>query len=200
MLHFFLGGTILGVQAGPPSVKAPSPRGRPALSKSTDTVPCAPWEVEVRDSVKPISDFISSDAVCTDLKSTDREGAIGELAHLLHEAYPELKAKTVYNLLLARERLCSTAMESGMAIPHAKVSDLSQLKGAIALSKEGVDFCAPTGEKTHIFFVLISPENAAGQHLMALAQISRAFHSPQSREKIMKSTSPKELYAVITGS
>ena len=145
--------------------------------------------------MKPISDFISPKAILPELKSEDREGALGELSQLLSTAYPELSAKLVYDLLLAREELCSTAMDYGIAIPHAKVGDISNIHGAFAKSTNGVDFGLSTGEKTHIFFVLISPEKSASAHLMALAQISRNFQSEEYRNKIMTLSTKKELFA-----
>jgi len=149
--------------------------------------------------VKPISEFISRAAILAEMKSHDKEGAIGELAGLLAAAYDDLDAKEIYNLLLAREELCSTAMDCGMAIPHAKTASVGTIRGAFARSTAGVDFGASDQGKTHLFFVLVSPDKSAGMHLMALAQISRTFQDPNFREKVLQVASADDIYSLLTG-
>ncbi|MBU1537449.1 PTS sugar transporter subunit IIA [Myxococcota bacterium] len=149
--------------------------------------------------MKPISDFIAKKAILPEMKSRDKEGAIGELAQLLSNAYDNLDTKELYNLLLAREELCSTAMDGGMAIPHAKTSSVHGICGAFARSINGVEYGSSANEKTHLFFVLISPDKSAGLHLMALAQISRSFQDPTFRERIMQVNTVDEIYHLITG-
>jgi nitrogen PTS system EIIA component len=137
-------------------------------------------------------------AILVDIKSKDKNGILKELAKLLSNAYEELSKDKIYSLLLAREELCSTAIDGGLAIPHAKTGEFKNLYGAFARSVKGVDFGAMDNSKTHLFFVLISPENSAGEHLMALAHISRLFQEKKFRKQILKVESKNEIWNLLT--
>jgi mannitol/fructose-specific phosphotransferase system IIA component (Ntr-type) len=149
--------------------------------------------------MKPISDFISSDAIITELKSSDRDGVLGELANILSNSYPSIPKDHIFTLLRAREELCSTAMDFGMAIPHAKIDQVEQTCGAFARSSAGIEFGSSKEEKTHLFFVLVSPANNASNHLMALAQISRSFQNKGFREKISTIDGKINIYNLLIG-
>ncbi len=143
------------------------------------------------------TDFIQPNAIAPLLKGNSRDEVLHELSDLLVANYPELVSQDVFQLLRSREELSSTAMDGGLAIPHAKVPRLERMYGAFGRSVEGVSFGAPDGGKSHLFFVLISPERNAGGHLMALAHISRLFKDDQRRKNLLASSTSQELFTLL---
>ena len=120
-----------------------------------------------------ITDFLSSDSVIPQLASRDKTSAIEEMANLLASCHRELEKKQVLEVFLERERISTTAIGDGVAIPHGKLPAVDRVLGVFARSREGIDFASLDGEPTHLFFALIAPQNAAADHLKALARISR---------------------------
>ncbi len=145
------------------------------------------------------TDFIQPNAIAPTLTGRDRDEVLRELSDLLVRNYPELASQDVFSLLRAREELSSTAMDGGLAIPHAKVPRLERMYGAFGRSSDGVSFGAPDGGRSHLFFVLISPERNAGGHLMALAHISRLFKDEARRKGLMSGQNATELFQLLQG-
>ena len=109
----------------------------------------------------------------------------------------EADGKTLTKILADRERLASTAIGDGVAIPHGKLPSLQRLVGCVARSPRGVDFDSMDGRPTHVFFVLLAPENSTGIHLKALARISRLFKDPEFRTRLMQAQGAPEMFRVI---
>jgi len=105
-------------------------------------------------------------------------------------AYPSFSAQQLSDTLLEREKLGSTGIGEGVAIPHGKLPGLPGLLAAFGRKRAGVDFAAIDGKPTHLFFVLFAPDNSAGLHLKALARISRLFKQPQFRQAILNAEGP----------
>ena len=143
------------------------------------------------------TDFIQPNAIAPLLKGNSRDEVLRELSELLVNNYPELASQDVFQLLRAREELSSTAMDGGLAIPHAKVPRLERMYGAFGRSPDGVKFGAPDGGNSHLFFVLISPERNAGGHLMALAHISRLFKDEKRRKSLLSGSTSAELFSLL---
>jgi PTS system nitrogen regulatory IIA component len=144
-----------------------------------------------------IMDFLSDKAVSVDLRSKTKKDVINELVDLLGQAV-EIKNKgELVNILLAREALGSTGIGQGIGIPHGKSPNVKKLTAAFALSKEGVNFESLDGEPTHIFFLLVAPEESAGPHLKALARISRLLKDKYFRDTLIKANDPKEVLKII---
>jgi PTS system nitrogen regulatory IIA component len=100
-------------------------------------------------------------------------------------------------VLNEREKLGSTGIGEGVAIPHGKVGGLPKLVAAFAVSHAGVDFEAIDGKPSQIFFALVAPENSAGIHLKALARISRLFKNAKFRGQILEAKDAQEIYQLI---
>jgi PTS system nitrogen regulatory IIA component len=100
-------------------------------------------------------------------------------------------------VLMARERLGSTGIGDGIAIPHGKIGGIADLMIAIGRSNRGVDFNAMDGKPVHLFFLLMAPENSCGQHLKVLARISRLLKDNVFRNNLMKAGSPGELFNLL---
>ena len=145
-----------------------------------------------------IAEFLSPDAIIANLASRSKAGVIEELSEPLCRGIPWLKTQRIADVLEAREKLGSTGIGDGVAIPHGKMSELPRLLASFGISREGVNFDAIDGKPTHLFFALIAPENSAGVHLKALARISRLFKSPQFRQAILEARTPAEIYQLIS--
>jgi PTS system nitrogen regulatory IIA component len=146
-----------------------------------------------------IMDFLSEDAISTDLKSVNKTDAIKELVDLLiaaEELDKKEKAKVV-ELLVAREALGSTAIGHNVGIPHAKTDCVKELVAAFGLSRRGVDFDSLDGEPVYIFFLLLAPQDSAGPHLKALARISRLIKDKYFRETLRQAKDSKEIVRFI---
>jgi nitrogen PTS system EIIA component len=143
-----------------------------------------------------IVEFLQPGAVVDDLSGTTSAAVLAELSRPLassQKADPQRLLET----LLDREKLGSTGIGDGVAIPHGKVPGLPALMASFGRSKRGVDFKAIDAKPTFLFFTLFAPENSAGAHLKALARISRIFKNPAFRESIMKAKDAAEIYRLI---
>lgn len=145
-----------------------------------------------------IAEFLREDLVFPDLASTDKPGVLGELCAGLARASPGLTAARLAETLLEREKLGSTGIGEGVAIPHGKLPGIPGLIAAFARSRQGVDFASIDGKPTYLFFVLFAPENSAGVHLKALARISRLFKQPQFRQSILAAEGAAGIFKIIS--
>jgi nitrogen PTS system EIIA component len=145
-----------------------------------------------------IAEFLREDLVFPDLAATAKAGVVGEMCAGLARVYPTLSAQKLSETLLEREKLGSTGIGEGVAIPHGKLPGLPGLLAAFARKKSGVDFAAIDGKPTFLFFVLFAPDNSAGLHLKALARISRLFKQPQFRQGILAAADGPGIYRLIS--
>ena len=144
-----------------------------------------------------ITDFLTVETIIPRLESRQKDGVLKELAGYLVTAHPQLDKNKVLEMFCARERISTTAIGEGVAIPHGKLAGVEHVMGAFARSLEGVDFSSLDGEPTHLFFALIAPENAAADHLKALARISRLLKDADFRARLMKGGDSQQLFAMI---
>lgn len=145
-----------------------------------------------------IVDFVSVHTIIPALVSREKDTALVELAAGLAAKYDHLDQEKVLAVLRERERISSTAIGDGVAIPHGKLPGLEKIYGVFARSEAGVDFKSLDGELTHLFFVLIAPENAAADHLKALARISRLLKDAGFRQRLMMGKDQQELFKLIS--
>ena len=145
------------------------------------------------------SDFLSSKAVSSDLKSTTKTDVIAELVDLLISAgsIEKKHRKKVLEILMAREALGSTAIGQGIAIPHGKYGSIKKLVGCLGISKQGINFDSLDGEPAYIFFLLVAPVDSAGPHLKALARISRLLKDKYIRENLKTAKDGKSMFAIV---
>ncbi|MFH1868968.1 MAG: PTS sugar transporter subunit IIA [Candidatus Omnitrophota bacterium] len=144
-----------------------------------------------------LMDFLNKDAVTTDIKSTKKEDVIRELVDILSKTNPIKEKEKLIKTLMDREALGSTGIGQGIGIPHAKSSSVNELTAALGISNKGVDFDSLDGEPTHIFFLLVAPEDAAGPHLKALARISRMLKDKFLRDSLISAKDKKTALDVI---
>jgi PTS system nitrogen regulatory IIA component len=144
-----------------------------------------------------ITDFLDVKTVSPALDHGEKNAVLEELAELLAANHSELEKKKVLEVLLERERISTTAIGEGVAIPHGKLAGVDRVVGAFARSPKGVDFASLDGGPTHLFFALIAPENAAADHLKALARISRLLKDEAFRRRLMAGETAEELFTII---
>lgn len=144
-----------------------------------------------------ISDVLESNSVVPKLNSQTKPDVIKELAEKISTIYPNINADRLVEALMEREKLCSTAVDSGVAIPHAKMSGISEIVACFGRSIGGIDFDSLDSKKTHFFIVLIAPENSVGSHIQLLARISKVFKNSELRATIMDAESGDEIYESI---
>ena len=144
-----------------------------------------------------ITDFLSVKTVIPALANHEKNAVVQELAEWVAVSYPGLERQKVLDVLLERERISTTAIGEGVAIPHGKLPGVERVLGVFARSPGGVDFASLDGGLTHLFFVLIAPENAAADHLKALARISRLLKDESFRRRLMAGQTSDELFAII---
>src|SRR5256885_13976138 len=145
-----------------------------------------------------IAEFLREDLVFPDLQAKDKAGVLGEICAGLARASPALPAPRLTEALLEREKLGSTGVGEGVAIPHGQLAGIPGLIAAFARQKDGVGFAAIDGKPTYLFFVLFAPENSAGLHLKALARISRLFKQPQLRQAILAADGAPAIFRLIS--
>ena len=147
-----------------------------------------------------IVDFVGPELIVPQLTAHEKSAVIRELAdHLAaHVTGPQkIDREVLAKVLLERERLASTAIGEGVAIPHGKLDAVGKLVAVVGRAPEGVDFDSMDGRPTHLFFVLVAPENSTGVHLKALARISRLFKDPEFRTRLMQAKDGQEIFRVI---
>jgi PTS system nitrogen regulatory IIA component len=144
-----------------------------------------------------ITEILSQEMVLPDLQGNTKPEILHELAQTFTSQFPNLNPDTVAAVLAERERLGSTAIGDGIAIPHGKIRGVSRIVGAFGRSKKGVDFDSLDGNRTHLFFVLIAPEESTSLHLKALARVSRLFRDVAFRERLEAAAGSEELFNLI---
>ncbi len=144
-----------------------------------------------------ILDFLSVDAVVSELKATTKKGVLEELVGLLAKDGKVKDTPSTVEVLIEREKLGSTGIGQGIAIPHAKTDQAHQVVAAFGLSRKGVQFDALDGEPVHIFFLLVAPPDAAALHLKALARISRLLKDKFFRQSLRETKTPAEIVKLI---
>jgi PTS system nitrogen regulatory IIA component len=145
-----------------------------------------------------ISDLLTPDSVVASLRGvTNKKQALQELsrraAHIvgLHE-------RRVFDVLVERERLGSTGVGMGIAIPHGKLVELDRLYGLFARLEKPVDFASVDDRPVDLIFLLLAPESAGADHLKALARVSRLLRNAAICEKLRGTDSADALYALLT--
>ncbi|HTT78013.1 MAG TPA: PTS sugar transporter subunit IIA [Candidatus Binataceae bacterium] len=144
-----------------------------------------------------ITEILSQDMVLPDLQGSAKPEILLELAQSFTAQFPNLSADAVAAVLAERERLGSTAIGDGIAIPHGKIRGVNRIVGAFGRHKKGVDFDSLDGNPTHLFFVLVAPEESTSLHLKALARVSRLFRDGAFRERLQVAHSAEELFKFI---
>lgn len=136
-------------------------------------------------------------SIVADLKARDKEGVLREIVgHMAASGLIE-NEQAALEVVLERERVGSTGIGEGIAIPHGKLEELQTVVAAFGRSAEGVEFDSLDGEPVRIVFLLLSPESSASMHLKALARVSRMLKSKQFRKDLLDAVDVAAIHARI---
>jgi PTS system nitrogen regulatory IIA component len=144
-----------------------------------------------------ISDLLQPDAVFASLKVQNKKQLLQELSA---RAAPRtgLADRRIFETLNERERLGSTGVGQGIAIPHGRMSDIKTIVGTFARLETPIDYDAVDKQPVDLVFMLLAPDAAGADHLKALARVSRLLRNQQTCEKLRAATKPEALYAILT--
>jgi nitrogen PTS system EIIA component len=145
-----------------------------------------------------LTDILGAEGILAGMQAASKEAALKELADLAAKTRPGLEPAEALRAILERERIGTTGIGDGIAIPHGKTARLRSCLGCLAVSRSGVDFAALDGQKTHIFFLLLSPEGEVRPHLKALARITRVLRDPALRQALVGASEAGEVYGLLT--
>ena len=143
-----------------------------------------------------ICDVLQKKTILPDLKAQNKKGILEELVAPISKI-ANVNQEDLVKVLMERERLGSTGIGGGIGIPHGKMKDMDSLILGFGLSRKGVDFESLDGLPTHIFFLLITPENSTGLHLKLLARISRILKDDAFKSSLLNATSADEILDII---
>lgn len=144
-----------------------------------------------------LPEILEESNIIPELTAKDKIGVLEELAEVISNHEPAIDKGTLVKVLVERERLGSTGIGDGVAIPHGKMHDVRNPIISFGRSKQGLDFESMDGQPVHLFFLLIAPENSSGIHLQVLAKIAKILKNRDFRKKLMKPATRKELYQTI---
>lgn len=144
----------------------------------------------------PLTDLVSPTAVIPALKANSKKQALQEIAAKAADL-TELSDRTIFEILLQREKLGSTGVGNGVAIPHGKLPNLNKVFGLFARLDRPIDFEALDGQPVDLIFLLLAPEGAGADHLKALARVARLLRDPEVARKLRDSSNAEALYAVL---
>jgi PTS system nitrogen regulatory IIA component len=144
-----------------------------------------------------LGDLLTPEGVIPSLKAKSKKQALQELSQRAAEL-TGLQARDLFDTLLQRERLGSTGLGRGIAIPHVKTRSLKDIVCLFARLEEPIEFDSLDNEPVDLIFLLVAPEHASGDHLKALARISRLLREPDTLARLRSAKDSAALYAVLT--
>lgn len=144
-----------------------------------------------------ISDILGLDGVVEKLNATSKKQALQELSRRAAQIVG-VDERRIFETLLERERLGTTGVGNGIAIPHGKLPEIDRLYGLFARLDTPVDFDSIDEQPVDLIFLLLAPEGAGADHLKALARVSRVLRDRTTCEKLRGSDKPEALYALLT--
>jgi nitrogen PTS system EIIA component len=144
-----------------------------------------------------ISDLLAPDAVLAALKAQTKKQLLQELSVRAHHL-TRLPEKRIFETLMERERLGTTGVGSGIAIPHGRMEGVTAITGVFARLENGIDYEAVDSQPVDLVFMLLAPESAGADHLKALARVSRLLRHQGVCEKLRAAKSAEAIYAILT--
>lgn len=148
------------------------------------------------ESMNLISKLLIPENILLDVESTSKK-RVFERVGLLFENSHQIARSQVFDSLFAREKLGSTGLGQGVAIPHGRVKNLREGIAAFVKTHNPIPFDAPDGQPVNLIFVLLVPERATDVHLQLLAELAQMFSDKSFREKLQSSNDPAEIYQLF---
>ncbi len=144
-----------------------------------------------------LMEILSPNSTIVDLKGETKEAIIEELVDALEVGKVITDKGKVLKAVLEREKVMSTGIGDGIAIPHGKSDAVIRLAAALGTQRRGVEFEALDGEAAYVFFLLVSPANISGPHIKALARISRLLKNDDFKKRLIASSTAEEVISAI---
>ncbi|MBZ0201665.1 MAG: PTS sugar transporter subunit IIA [Ignavibacteria bacterium] len=144
-----------------------------------------------------ISDILSADVIAVNLEVADKDDAIHKVIDLAAKSGKILNLDKVSQTIFEREKLVSTGVGKGFAIPHGKTDSISDVVAAFAITKEPIDFDSIDGEPVRFIFLLIGKENLLNTHIKLLSRISRLMNKDDFRERLLEADSPEAVLGIF---
>jgi mannitol/fructose-specific phosphotransferase system IIA component (Ntr-type) len=144
-----------------------------------------------------LSELLNPQSVTLRLKATSKAEALVEMVNLLETGHGFGSQGEILDRVSRREQMMSTALFPGAAIPHGKARSVGHMAAACGVSSQGVNFDSEDGQPTHLFILLVSPENATTPHVKLLANISRLLKEESVRHSLLNAASPEDFLAAV---
>ena len=144
-----------------------------------------------------ISDILSTDVIAVKLDVADKDDALKKIIDLAAKSNKILDIEKVSRTIYEREKLVSTGVGKGFAIPHGKTDSISDVVAAFAITKEPIDFDSIDGEPVRFIFLLIGKENLLNTHIKLLSRISRLMNKDEFRDRLLEADSPEEVLKIF---
>jgi PTS system nitrogen regulatory IIA component len=144
-----------------------------------------------------MSEIIEEENIIPDLKAKDKNGVLEELAEVVSSRDPSINKRDLVKVLIERERLGSTGIGDGVAIPHGKMNGIKHPLISFGRSNKGLDFDSMDGQTAYLFFLLVAPENSSSVHLQVLAKIAKILKNSAIRKNLMEARTKEEIYQMI---
>lgn len=144
-----------------------------------------------------LTELLSPERIKIPLDASTKDEILAELVEVVGANTNVQDLDEVLRAVREREEVLSTGIGGGVAIPHGKTAGISDLALVAGVKPEGIDFEALDGKPVKLFFLLVGPESAAGQHVKALSRISRLLRRDSFRVRLMEAKTPEDFYSVI---
>jgi len=144
-----------------------------------------------------LADFLKEDSVLGDLEARDKGALLDEVMEIISSKVEGVGSDALLRAVLERERLGTTGIGHGVAIPHGKVEGLGRIRVFFARSRHGVEFESMDRMPVYLFFFILVPESSAAAHLKILASIARLLKNKELRARLMNAANGRELYRII---
>jgi PTS system nitrogen regulatory IIA component len=144
-----------------------------------------------------VSDLISPERISCDAQDHSKKRVLEHLSNLLATSTPNLTPTEIFSSLIERERLGSTALGHGVALPHGRLHGREQAVGAFIKLKEGINYDAMDNEPVDLFYALLVPDHFTDEHLRIISKLAEMFNNIDFRNQIRKCNSNEQLYSEI---
>ena len=145
-----------------------------------------------------LMDLLSPRCIKVPLEKNTKREVIAELVDMLVTAKQIPHREVIFDALIEREEVGSTGIGHGVALPHAKCVEVKEICLACGISPQGMDFDALDREPVHIFFLILAPKTAPGQHLKVMALLTRLLSNPDAREKLLKAKDSNQIHQILS--
>ncbi len=144
-----------------------------------------------------LSNLIKIDQIQLNNSASSKKKALEAISQIITASYPEYNINNVFETLIERERLGSTGIGHGVALPHGRLPECTDTIGVFISLKNGIDYDAIDKEPVRLLFALLIPDHSTEEHLQILAKLAEFFRSSENRQKLENATSPETVYNLI---